>query len=174
MDWSNVIFQVIDLRSFSSIWYWIMLAVLWSSISHYVLGVPFDLITRARRHGGAAQDDMVDLVRISVNRMLGIAQTAGLILTGIVSFGLTMLCLLGFVYGIELAQAMFLIALPLAIVGAVTMSSARRIRAADPEPEQLYGMLLRHRLWTQVIGMISIFITAMYGMIQNLDVVRGL
>ena len=74
----------------------------------------------------------------------------------------------------ELAQAIFLVAFPLAIVGAVSLSSARLIRAADPEPAQLYAMLMRHRLWTQIIGMTAIFITAMYGMFQNLDVVRSL
>ncbi len=174
MDWSNVLFQVIDLRSFSSVWYWIIVAVLWSSVSYYVLGVPFDLITKARRHNGQAEEDMVDLVRINVNRLLGIAQTSGIILTGFVFFALTTLALLGFYYDLELAQALFLMALPLSIVGAVSLSSARKIRTADPEPAQLYAMLLRHRLWTQIIGMVAIFITAMYGMIQVLDVVRGL
>ena len=174
MDWSNILFQVIDLRSFSSVWYWIVLAVLWSSVSYYVLGVPFDLIAKARRSGGQHQDDMVDLVRINVNRLLGIAQTTGLILTGVVFFSLTTLALLGFVYDVELAQAVFLIALPLSIVGAVSLSSARRIRDADPEPEQLYGLLMRHRLWTQIIGMSAIFVTAMYGMIQLLGMLRGL
>lgn len=174
MDWSNILFQVIDLRSFSSVWYWIVLAVLWSSVSYYVLGVPYDLITKARRQGGQPEEDMVDLVRINVNRLLGIAQTAGLILTALVCFILTTLALLGFVYDVELAQAVFLIALPLSVVGAVTLSSARKIRMADPEPKALYAMLLRHRLWTQIIGMCAIFVTAMYGMIQMLGVVRGL
>ena len=77
MDWSKVLFQVIDLRSFSSVWYWIMLAVLWSSISHYVLGVPYDMITRARRQHGQIEEDMVDLVRINVNRMLGSPRRPG-------------------------------------------------------------------------------------------------
>ncbi|SHE54312.1 hypothetical protein SAMN05444339_101671 [Loktanella atrilutea] len=174
MDWHNILFQVIDLRSFSSVWYWIMLAVLWSSMSYYVLGVPFDLITKARQRGGQDQDDMVDLVRINVNRLLTISQTTGPILIGIVSFILTTLLLLGFVYGVELAQALFLVALPLSVLGAVSVASARRIRAADPEPEQLYAMLLRHRLWTQIIGMVAIFVTAMYGMFQLLGTLRGL
>ncbi len=174
MNWSNILFQVIDLRSFSSVWYWIMLSVLWSSVSYYVLGVPFDLITKARRHGGQQQDDMIDLVRINVNRLLGIAHTAGLIMTGFAFFALTTLALLGFYYDVEMAQALFLVALPLSIVGAVSLSSARKIRTADPEPDQLYAMLMRHRLWTQIIGMCAIFVTAMFGMIQMMAVVRGL
>lgn len=174
MDWSRALFQVIDLRSFSSIWYWIVLAVLWSSVSHWVLGVPYDLIQRAKRRGGEAQDDMVDLVRINVNRMLSIAATAGLLLMGFICFALSSLGILGFWYGIELAQAIFLLALPLSLVGAVSLSTARLIRATEPMGDALFATLNRHRLWTQIIGMIAIFVTAMYGMYQNLDVVRGL
>ena len=174
MDWSKALFQVIDLRSFSSLWYWIVVAVTWSSISHYVLGVPYDLITRARRNGGADMTDMTDLVRINVNRLLHISHTAGMVMIGFVCFVLTSLGVLGFYYRIELAEAVFLLALPLSAVGLVTLSTARLIRATEPEGELLIAALHRHRLWTQIIGMIAIFITAMYGMYQNLDVVRGL
>ena len=174
MDWSKALFQVIDLRSFSSLWYWIVVAVTWSSISHYVLGVPYDLITRARRNDQAGMDDLTDLVRINVNRLLHISQTAGMVLIGFACFMLTSLALLGFYYRIELAQAVFLLALPVSFVGMVTLSTARLIRATEPEGTLLIAALHRHRLWTQIIGMIAIFVTAMYGMYQNLDVVRGL
>ena len=76
MNLYQVLFELIDMRSFSNLWYWIMLAVMWSSASHWVLGVPFDLISRARRQGGALQDDLEVLVRINTGRMLFIAQTA--------------------------------------------------------------------------------------------------
>ena len=49
MDWYDTVFEVIDMRSFSNLWYWIGLAVLWSSVSHWVLGVPYDSILRAKR-----------------------------------------------------------------------------------------------------------------------------
>lgn len=174
MDWSRALFQVIDLRSFSSLWYWMAVAVVWSSVSHYVLGVPYDMIQRARRNGGQAEQDLHDMVRICVNRLLHISHAAGMILLGFVSFILTSLGILGFWYGAELAQAVFLIAFPLSIVGAMSLASARGIAAAAPTGEALYTALNRHRFLTQTIGMIAIFITAMYGMYQNLDVVRFL
>ena len=174
MDWSKALFQVIDLRSFSSVWYWIVLAVTWSSVSHWVLGVPFDLISRARRHGGQDYADFVDLVRINTRRLLVIAQSAGLIIIAFTCFLLTSLAVLGFWYGFELAQAIFMLALPLSAVGAVSLATARKIVDLQPEGDDLFNTLFRHRIWTQVIGMVAIFVTAMYGMYQNLDVVRGL
>ena len=168
MNWTQALFEVIDMRSFSNLWYWIGLAVLWSSMSHWVLGVPFDLIQRARKHGGQAEVDLADMVRINVNRLLNIAQVSGVWLLGAVFFILTSLALLAFWYDIEFAQALFLISFPLAIVGAVSLSTSRLIAARQPEGDELRKMLMRHRLWTQIIGMIAIFVTAMWGMVHNL------
>ncbi len=66
--WQTV-FEVIDMRSFSNLWYWIALAVLWSTASHFVLGVPFDLAQKAQKLGGERMQDLEDLVRINVNRL---------------------------------------------------------------------------------------------------------
>lgn len=170
MNWNQALFDAIDMRSFSSLWYWIGLAVLWSSVSHWVLGVPFDLIARARRYGGEAEQDLIDLVRVNVNRLLGISQFAGYWLLGLASFFNTGLIVLAFAYGVEFAQALVFIIVPLSIVGLVSLSSAQHIQTNATDPASLYKMLLRHRLWTQIIGMVSIFFTAMYGMYHNLTV----
>ncbi|MEM6939245.1 MAG: component of SufBCD complex [Pseudomonadota bacterium] len=170
MDWYQTLFELIDMRSFSNLWFWIVLAVVWSTTSHWVIGVPYDMVIRARRHGEQAQVDLEDMVRINVNRLLYIAQISGLWLAGFTCFILTMLMLLGFVYGLEFAQAVFLLALPLSAVGMLTLSTARVIRGEGATGERLFKRLNRHRLYTQIIGMIAIFVTALWGMYQNLTV----
>ncbi len=168
MDWYATIFELIDMRSFSNLWFWIVLAVLWSTASHWVLGVPFDMVLRARRQGGQAEIDLEDLVRINVNRLLYIGQVSGLWLLGFVCFGLTTLALLGFLYAVEFAQALFLLAFPMSLVGAMSLSTARLIRAEEASGAQLRKRLARHRVYTQIIGMVSIFVTAIWGMYQNI------
>jgi hypothetical protein len=170
VNWTEALFDVIDMRSFSNLWYWIGIAVLWSSMSHWVLGVPFDLIQRARKNGGDAEQDLIDIVRVNVNRLLGIARFSGPWLLMFVSFANTALLVLAFFYWIEFAQALLFIVFPLSIVGIVSLSSAQHIETNATDPQSLYKMLLRHRLWTQIIGMVSIFITSMYGMYHNLTV----
>ncbi|RYH10450.1 component of SufBCD complex [Tropicimonas sp. IMCC6043] len=155
------------MRSFSNLWYWIALAVVWSSSSHWVLGVPFDMVTRARRHGGEAEMDLHDIVRVNVNRILFITDFTGIWIIGFGSFGLTALVLLGFVYEVEFAQAVFLLAAPMSLVFWLSVRTAHGIREADGA--DLYRRLHRHRFITQVIGMISIFITAFWGMWQNMS-----
>jgi hypothetical protein len=66
----ETIFELIDMRSFSNLWFWIALAVVWSTASHWVLGVPYDMVLRARRVDGLAEVDLEDMVRININRIL--------------------------------------------------------------------------------------------------------
>ena len=168
-DWYQLIFEMIDLRSFSNLWFWIAVAVLWSSTSHCVLGVPFDMIVRARRSGGQAQDDLETMVRINVDRMLYIVHTSGLWLAGFGCFMLTTLVVLGFYYRVEFAQALFLLLLPMTIVGLLTLRTARHIHAGDERGEMLDRRLMRHRMTIQGIGMLSILVTSMYGMWVNMQ-----
>ena len=169
MDWTQALLDVIDFGSFSTLWYWIVLAVTWSAASHRVVGVPYDMVLRARRVGHAAARDLEELVRINVGRVLHIARESGPWLAGIAAFGLTALGTMGFWYRQELAQAVFLIFLPLTVVGLLSVSTAARIEAERPSGEALWRVLHRHRLRTQVIGTLSIFVTAVFGMFQNLS-----
>jgi putative effector of murein hydrolase LrgA (UPF0299 family) len=169
VDWYQTLFELIDMRSFSNLWFWIVLAVVWSTASHWVLGVPFDMVLRARREEQQAQVDLEDLIRINVNRLLYIGQVSGLWLAGFACFFLTTLGLLGFVYAFEFAQAVFLLAFPLSIIGMLSLSTARLIREQNASGALLIKRLYRHRLYTQIIGMISIFVTALWGMYQNIS-----
>ena len=89
------------------------------------------------------------------------------------AFTLTSLGIMAFYYDVEFAQAVFLLAFPMTLVGALSLSTAHVIARDQPEGEALYARLSKHRVITQFIGMISIFITAMYGMYQNLAVGPG-
>ncbi len=158
------------MRSFSNLWYWIALAVVWSSASHWVLGVPFDMVARARRHGGRAEADLHDLVRINCDRMLHIVHVAGLWLTMLVFFLLTGLIVMGFGYGIEFAQATFLLLTPLGFVWLLGLRAAGQIRRDGLKGEALRRKLRVLRFWTQVIGLLSIFVTSLWGMYQNIAI----
>lgn len=170
MDLYNGIFELIDMRSFSNLWFWIALAVMWSTASHWVLGVPYDMVLRARRNGGQIEQDLEDLVRINTNRLLFIARVSGLWILGLACFVLTGLAVLGFFYGLEIAQALFLLGFPMSIVGALSLSTAHLIQHEEASGEHLRKRLARHRLYVQITGVVSIFLTALWGMYQNLSI----
>lgn len=170
LDWYHRVFELIDMRSFSNLWFWIALAVVWSSTSHWVLGVPYDLIQRAKRHGGEHLSDLESLVRINVNRILYIVTTAGLWLVGLTAALVSGLLVLGFVYRIEFAQAVSCLLVPMCLVGALRIRTAKRIAAGEDSGAALFQLMARHRLSTQVIGMVAIFVTSMWGMWQNMHI----
>lgn len=169
MDWYESVFEVIDLRSFSNLWYWIGLAVLWSSVSHWVLGIPHDTILRARRKATEqAITDLHDLTRVNVNRILYIVDVSGAWLALFGSALITTLGIIAFAYDVEFAQAVFFMALPMMILGAMSARAARQIQARGLQGEDLIRHLIKHRFLVQLLGVCSIFLTAMYGMWVNL------
>jgi hypothetical protein len=170
LDWYSTILEQIDLRSFSNLWFWIALAVVWSSVSHWVLGVPFDMVQRARRDGGQAEIDLRNITRINVNRLLFIGRVSGLWILGFTCFLLSGLAILGFVYAVEIAQALFLLGFPLSLVGLLNLSTARLLETEGFDSEKLDKRLIRCRLYTQMVGMVAIFCTALWGMYQNMSI----
>lgn len=158
------------MRSFSNLWYWIGLAALWSSASHWAMGVPYDLVVRARRVGGQSEQDLLDIVRINVNRLLYIVDVSGLVIFALSCFIFTGLAITGFYYGLEFAQAVFLLLFPLCFVMLVNIVAARRLRQQEATLEIVSKTLTRCRIYTQIIGMISILITSLWGMYQNFSI----
>ncbi len=170
MQWYQTIFQLIDMRSFSNLWFWIALAVMWSRASHFVLGVPFDMVQRAQKYGDEAESDLHALVQINIGRILHIATVSGSWIAAVTTFTLTALALLGFVYGIEFAQAVFCLAFPMTLVGLLRLRAAYRIAEFDESGKALRRRLTRHRTMVQGIGMLSILVTSLWGMWQNMRV----
>jgi len=162
--------EVIDLRSFSNLWYWIGLAVIWSSASHWVLGVPYDLIQRAQRQGGEVLADLQDIVRVNVNRYLYVGHTAGHWLIAVACAFFASLAIAGWYYRAEFCQALFLLLFPMLFVGALSMHRANQIAATTPVGDALFKILHRHRVQTQGIGILAIFVAATWGMYMNLEV----
>lgn len=168
MDLYRTVIEVIDARSFSNLWYWLVLAAAWSAASHYVLGVPWDMVARARRHGGQDEDDLHEVLRVHVLRTVALGERGGIWLLALASFVLTALALLGFAYGVEFAQAAFLLLAPLCGVWLLRLRVARHLAAGGAPGAALYVRLGRHRRAVQAIGAAAIFVTALVGMYQNL------
>ncbi|CAN1570920.1 hypothetical protein MCELHM10_03212 [Paracoccaceae bacterium] len=169
VDLIDILFETIDMRSFSNLWFWIALSVLWSSASHWVIGVPHDMIHRARREGGQSEVDLSDLVRVNVNRLLNVIDHSLYVIVGMGAFWLTFLAILGFFYQVEFAQAVFLLIAPMSVVIWRSVKVSRWIAAGNYSGEALYRQLIWHRRVTQIIGMLAVTVTALYGTWMNFN-----
>jgi len=159
---------MIDLRSFSNVWYWIALALMWSSASHWVLGIPSDLVARAQRHGGQSMADLEAMARINVARLLSGGRTRGLWIVGGICFVLAGLFSFGFLYGVEFAQATFLLVFPLSLIWLMSLNTAMIIQREGLAGEDLCRQIVRHRFFIQTLGVMFLLLTAMWGVYQNL------
>lgn len=77
MDWTETVFRVIDLATFSSVWFWLAVIVSWAVASHWLIGVPFDLLYRARKSDPQELADLEAITDVNVRRFTGLVDMAG-------------------------------------------------------------------------------------------------
>lgn len=159
------ILSLINMRSFSSLWYWVVVAVYWSAVSRSVLGAPHDLILRARKGDAQSLEDMHALVDITVRRKLRFTRRAGHWSLAFNTALMTVIVILAVRYGLELAQALLLLFVPMIIVRLLALRLAFRIERANLRGPNLCRALLTYRLWVQAIGIVAIFVTSIWGML---------
>lgn len=165
MDVLDLVTEVIDLRSFSTLWYWIVLAILWSGLTQWVLGVPYHIVQRALRGDPDSAREARLLVEINARRILDGARTSGVVMAAAAGFAISTGVVLGWVYRIEFAQALVLLIVPIIGVGALSLRTARRLR--DSGFDGLEAQLRRHRQVVMAFAIVSIFLTAFWGMSVN-------
>lgn len=167
MSLYKLMVEFIDLRSFSNLWYWIALCAIWAKAMYWGLGVPYDMVRAARRGGDHALQDLETMARITTARMLAKSRGLGPWLVGLVSFTITVLGLLGFAYHSDLAQAVLFLFLPLCVLGYLSLSAALRVEGKEGQGEALIALLTRHRHTVQLLAIISIGATVIFGLYVN-------
>lgn len=167
MDLIRPIYELIDLRSFSNLWFWLALGAIWFFQGSRVLGVPWDMIVRARQGDAAAGADLEQLAQIHGRRVLRFWRGIGPVATGGICCALTMLGLLGFAYGHEFSQALVLLGVPLGAVGLMSGATARRIEQGGLRQQALWSALIRLRNRVQIVSMVAIAVTTFWGMARN-------
>lgn len=177
--------DLLDTRSFSNLWFWLFVIAIWGDISRRVVGVPWDVIRRARAepqgHGGLL---LLDWLTLTLPRWQ-MGRTEALVLLGLAGFGLTSLVILGFVYGLEMAQAISLIGVPLALLFLLRLRLARRLlpmiadahdgrlAPADAVTQALRRIVIHRRIAT-ALSVLAGIVLAMWGSLWMLMHPNGL
>lgn len=117
----STLFDLLGSRSFTSLWYWLGFAGIWSAVTRNSLGIPAEVVLRARK--GEDWRTLHDwLVLVLPHWRVG--PVAGVVLTALCCFLLTALAVLGFSHRMEAAQALFLLAAPLLLLLALRVRLA--------------------------------------------------
>jgi hypothetical protein len=137
--------------SFQSVWYWAMHVVVWTLCTHRTLGVPYDMLLRARRLPEVALR-VETIARFHAERVAGLYHVLGTTAALLAGFLLAGLFGFGFLIGVELAQATFLILFPLAVLTYSTVSTALKIWRRGFRGDLLVQILSRRHFWHQMVA----------------------
>lgn len=164
MSTLSTLLALLDSRSFATLWYWLAFAGLWSLASRNILGIPSDVVVRARRDETAQAVLLQWLALVLPQWRIGAGMAAAL--TGLACFLAVVLAVLGFGHDMEAAQALFLLLAPLMAVMALRIRLAgalARLLASQPPAEaapRAARQLVRHGWVAYGVALAAIMITS--------------
>lgn len=173
------VISFLDSRSFGSIWFWLVLVGLWSAMGRTVIGVPADVLLRARRAQrdepeGTAVIVLLDWLSLTLPRW-HMGRREGVVFLAVTAFLLTSLAIMGFRYDLEMAQALTLLLVPLLILFVLRLRLARKlipmleagqlgeVPVADVGAVAVRSMS-RHRHLVTILSIIAVMVAVFWGM----------
>ena len=169
MDWTEAIARVVTLDTFGNVWFWAAVVVAWAVACHWLIGVPFDMLIRARRGGAQEMQDLETLVDINVRRIIWFQKIAGEGAAAFAAFFLAGLGLLAIGYRVEWAIGALVLGVPLTGVAVFNLLLAKSLYEAPLYGAELLARMLKVRVRTQILAAISLFFTAVFGMAFNIE-----
>ena len=177
----HTILGFLDSKSFGTAWFWLLLFVLWSMVGRNILGVPSEVIWRARQalrqedQHQAALLNLLDWLSLTLPRWQ-LGKTEGAVFMALSTFALTCLGIAGFRYGLELAQAMTLLLVPFLLLFWLRYALARSLTRILFETQQTQESALKalpqimqriiwHRRFVTFLSILSVAVTAFWGAI---------
>lgn len=160
-------FNLIEFDSFWNIWFWLVVVVSWSMACHWTIGVPFDVINLANRHGGQWADECEAIAQANINRMCHYISRGGVFFVALVAFFMAVLATFGFYFDMEFSRALFLLIAPMVVVQFLGAGLAAKCKRNGWQGAVLRKALARRRFWNQVIGIASVAMLSVFAVIEG-------
>lgn len=184
------VISLLDSRSFGTIWFWLLLIGMWSASGRAVLGVPAEVLARARRAQGQGEVEgpavvtLLDWLSLTLPRWR-LGPREGAVFLGLSAFAMTSLAVFGFGYGLEMAQALVLLLVPFLLLFWLRVSLARRLAplllAGQTGERPLAGvgaeavrMMIGHRRLVVALSIVAVALAALWGTLWALIQPGGL
>lgn len=157
---ADLVRDFLDTATFSSVWYWIFLALAWSSRTHWTIGVPFDAVVRAERKGGRWEEDLDAIAHAMSARFALFMGKGGPWIIGVATFLITGLIATSWMTFNELVMGISAFAVPMLIAEIGDVRLALRIHATGLRGYDLRRALVWRRFLNQVTGVLSLGVAA--------------
>lgn len=173
------VISFLDSRSFGTIWFWLALIGMWSAAGRSVLGVPSEVLARARRAQIDGEPEapavitLLDWLSLTLPRWR-LGPKEGAVFLAVSSFLLSSLAILGFGYGLEMAQALTLLLLPFMALFWMRVRLARRLASllssGQDGTRPIAGIaaeavrrMQTHRWLVTALSIVAVAATALWG-----------
>ncbi|RMC36532.1 hypothetical protein [Paracoccus alkanivorans] len=173
----------LDSRSFGTIWYWLAVIGMWSSSGRKIIGVPVEVLLRARHAlsrdetDGPAMVALLNWLSLTLPRWR-LGHREAVVILAATGFLMTSLAGLGFGYDLEMAQALTLLLLPFVILFWMRVRLARRLMPllqdehAERQLPAVAAEVVRcmnwHRRLVTLLSILAVAITALWGVLWSL------
>lgn len=162
MSVGDVVRNYMEFDSFASVWYWIFMALAWTSRTHWTIGVPFDAIIRADRRGAPWEEHVDVIAHAMAARFHLFVHRRGALIVGVTMFALTAVGSAALLLGNQFAQAVFALALPMLIAEVGDVRLALRIHEEGLSGYHLRRALIWRRFLNQATGLLSIIMASVF------------
>ena len=151
------LFDLLSWDAFGSGWFWSLIVVQWAWHGTQVLGVPIDCLQSKDR------GQLSKIVKWRAQRRLLAARNAPLAIIAAISFLVTVLFILGFVYHIELCAAASLLIVPELVIFRLGYHTAETISVNRQGLEPSIKYLKNLHLKVYATGATAIFFAGIFG-----------
>lgn len=191
VPFSGGLIELLDTRPFLSVWFWLWFVTAWSWSGRNVLGVPLDVIRAARSalSGDAPPRDapqalvLFDWLSLHLPRARPGRLETQILLAGS-GFVAAVLFVLGFRFGISMAQALFFLTVPFIALFWMRVRLAERLaplleqasagRPVNDAARDALRLIGIHRVLFGLLSFVTVVITALWGMLWLLTHPNGL
>lgn len=149
--------EIMTADGFSNPWYWLLVAIVWVRCIQTTLGIPSDVMRNAKNDDPQAKADALNLLDIHIRNTTDEFNQFGAYLVATMTFVLASIATMGFWNDVPVLQGAFFIAFPMALIGAMGIRLASKLKGTGITWDHLCSVY-RRQFWLKLsLGVFFIF-----------------
>ena len=148
--------EIMTANGFNSLWYWLLVSVIWVRAIQWTVGIPSDMMRAARKGSEQAKIDAMVLMDIHIRTTTREFNQFGTALVLMTCFVMASFATMGFWNDVPVLQGVFFVAFPIVILGALGIRLSYKLQDKPVDWDQFSHIYRRH-FWLKV-GMAIFFI----------------
>lgn len=148
--------EIMTANGFNSLWYWLLVSVIWGRAIRWTVGIPNDMMRAARNGNQQAKEDALSLMDINIRTTTHEFNQFGTALVLLTCFVMASFATMGFWNDVPVLQGLFFVGFPIVVLGGLEIRLSYRLQEKPVTWDALSAIYRRH-FWKK-IGLAILFI----------------